>query len=74
VWSRPVALDLRLCSQIRRSSKIGTPSLKLAVARLAFGWRLAGGGAGDVIGVLVPVCTFEDVLVHIRIPRRLIRD
>ena len=49
--------------------------LKLAVARLAFRWRLAGGEGRDfILHVFVPVCTFEDVLVHGRIPRRLIRD
>src|SRR4029077_10640476 len=48
---------------------------KLAVARLAFRWTLAGGGGGDfILGVFVPICTFEDVLIHVRIPRQLIRD
>ena len=41
---------------------------QLAVARLAFGWRLAGGGGRDfILGVFAPIRAIAGVLVHVRI-------
>jgi hypothetical protein len=60
----------RLSFGDQRSRSLLSHHPQLAVARLAFGCRLAGGGGGDfILGVFAPVRAFADVLVHVRIPR-----
>jgi hypothetical protein len=77
--ARPIVRNFLAGIELRRPQfsqlAVAPNDLKLAVARLAFGRRLAGGEVGDfILHAFATVCTFEAVLVHSRIPRQLIRD